>query len=60
MEWKKIAKVFLRILWMLAPPKGEGLKGLKGSKVQGVRKDVCPNMKEDESGHATLQTPQTP
>ncbi len=56
MEWKKIAKVLLRILWMMAPPWSvEGSKGsissksLKGLKVQ----------KKDEMGQATPQTPQT-
>ena len=66
MEWKKIAKVFLRILWMMAPP--WSVEGLKGSKVQRVRKVVSPNRKEEATNERnplnlseqfrTLQNPQ--
>ncbi len=53
MKWKNIVAAVLRILWMLRPklPEGEGLKSLKGSKVQGV---VSPNMRKDKPGQATL------
>ena len=63
MEWKKIAKVLLRILWMMAPP--WSVEGLKGSK---VRKVVSPNKKEEATNERnplnlseqfrTLQNPQ--
>ena len=71
MEWKKIAKVLLRILWMLAPPtRVEGSKGSKGSKsskgskvvpkghVQEKRKVVSPNKKEEATNESNPLLPQ--
>ena len=55
MKWKNIVAAVLRILWMLRPKLPEG-EGLKGSKVQGVRKVVSPNMREDKSGQAFPRT----
>ena len=46
MEWKKIVKAILRILWMLRLEKchqAESSKGLRSSKGSKGQKDVSPN-----------------
>ena len=65
MEWKKIAKVLLRILWMMAPPWSvEGSKSSKGLKVvpkghvQEKQKVVSPNKKEEATNESNPLLPQ--